>query len=271
MAVGLLGVGSACIVVRVARGDEQLACKRLLPRHRDAPAARRGLIREARALELARHPALPTLREVGADDAGPYLLETVVEGISLRELKSRWDGRVPPLLARHLTREAARTVGALHALADEEGPIELVHGDLGPDNLWVTPAGGIAVLDLGAARYRGFDAAHETGDRGTAPYAAPEVVRGDATPSQGSDVYALAATVAWTLLDGDAPLADPLPEAARLAAIGSDGIDPARLAPLPPALRDALRGLLEVDPARRVGDLHALAHVLANPHAGPAP
>lgn len=263
VALELLGTGSVCVVARVERAGEQLACKRVLPHLRDVPDARRALIREARALELARHPSLPALREVGADEAGPYLLETVIEGLALREVKARWAGRLPPRLALHLAAEATALVAALHRLVDERGPIELVHGDVGPDNLWVTPHGRVDVLDLGAARFRGFGAELETGDRGTPPYAAPELARGEAAPSQATDVYALAATVAWTLLDGDAPLVDAAPDAAVLRIVGERGIDPGRLAPLHPPVRDALAALLAFDPRDRPADLGALMAALA--------
>lgn len=261
-ALGLLGTGSVCVVARVERAGEQLACKRLLPQHRDAPAARRALVREARALELARHRGLPALREVGADHAGPYLLETVIEGVSLREVKARWGGHVPARLALHLAREVAALVDALHHLADDAGPIELVHGDLGPDNLWVAPHGRVDVLDLGAARVRGLGVDLETGDRGTPPYAAPELARGAMPSSQATDVYAAAATVAWLLVEGDAPLAPPVSDAALLGRIGEHGIDPARLAPLPAPLRGVLAALLAFEPAARVHDLGPLLAAL---------
>jgi hypothetical protein len=80
-------------------------------------------------------------------------------------------------------------------------------------------------------------------------------------------VYALAATVAWMLLGGAAPLAEPLSGPALLAAIGERGMEPRRLEPLPAPLRDVLRGLLRHDPAHRVGDLAALAAALGP--AGP--
>lgn len=263
VALGLLGTGSVCVVARVDRAGEQLACKRVLPHLREVPAARRALVREARALELAHHPGLPALREVGADEAGPYLLETVIEGLPLREVKARWAGRLPRRLALHLASQATALVAELHALGDDRGSLELVHGDLGPDNLWVAPHGRVDVLDLGSARFRGFGPELETGDRGTPPYAAPELARGETVSSQATDTYALAATVAWTLLDGDAPLVDPAADAAVLRLVGERGIDPGRLASLPTPIRDALAPLLAFDPGRRPRDLGPLLAALA--------
>jgi serine/threonine-protein kinase len=257
-----LGVGSVALVARVERGPEELACKRLLPQHRDRAGARLSLVREARALALARHPALPALRGVGSDEAGPYVLETIVEGLSLRDVKGRWGGRVPWHLATHVAREAARVVSELHALKDEAGLIHLAHGDLGPDNLRLGPYGEVAVIDLGNARFRGFTADLESGERGTAPYLAPELARGEQGGTQATDVYALCATVAWLLLDGEAALGAAAGEAARLLEAGERGIPASRLAPLPTPLRTVLERMLAFDPSRRVSDLGPLLTAL---------
>lgn len=262
--LGPLGTGSACEVARVRRGDEELACKRLLPQHRSSPAARMAMVREARALEIAHHPALPALREVGSDAEGPFLLETLVEGASIRDVKEHWAGRVPRNLALHAANQAALALSALHALVDAKGPIELVHGDLSPDNLRLGARGEIRLLDLGNARFRGFGPELETGAREAAPYVAPEVARGEATSSQRTDVYALAATITWLLLDGPSPLTDVVDDAALLLAIGERGLDPARLSPLPSALRAALGDLLAFDPAARAVDLGPLLRALAD-------
>ncbi len=261
--IGVLGSGSACLVTRVRRGGEELACKRLLPQHRTAPGARLAMVREARALTLARHPALPALREVGSDAAGPFLLETLVEGGSLRDLKEHWHGRVPARLALHVAEQAARNLRAIHALEDDAGRIELVHGDVTPDNLRLDARGEVRLLDLGNARFRGFGAELDTGAREAAPYVAPEVARGEVVASQATDVYALAATIAWLLLPGEAPLADAVEDAALLLAIGERGLDPSRLAVLPAALRDALAALLAFEPARRAFDLEPLLQSIA--------
>ncbi len=260
--VGLLGTGSVAVVARVRRGDEELACKRLLPHHRDAAAARLALVREARCLELARHPSLPALRGVGSDEAGPFVLESVVEGASLRALKAAWSGRIPRRLALHVAVEAVRTLTAIHALEDELGAVGVVHGDIGPDNLWLGPHGAVSLLDLGSSRFRGWEAEASVDDRGTVPYAAPEIARGEHPPSQGSDVYALAATVAWLLLDGEAPLARAASEAALLAEIGERGIDLLTLESLAEPLREALRSHLAFDPGSRTSDLQVLARAL---------
>jgi serine/threonine protein kinase len=94
----------------------------------------------------------------------------------------------------------------------------------------------------------------ETGDKGTLPFSAPEVARGEATPGPSSDVYALAATILYLATGG--PLVPARDEAAMLLAIGEHG--------LPRALCDGAAGLSE--PARA-----ALGRAIAlDPSARPA-
>jgi serine/threonine protein kinase len=264
--VAPLGAGTACDVARVRTdgpdGGHELACKRLLPQHRASHEARVALVREARALELARHPAIPALRGVGSDEAGPFVLETLVEGPSLRDLKHHWSARVPSSLARHVVGRATLLLGELHALADDAGSIALVHGDVGPDNLRLGACGEVGLLDFGNARTRAFTPELDTHAVGTAPYLAPELARGDATPTPSTDVYALAATAAWLLLEGEQPLVSTTTDAATLLVLGERGLDPERLAPLPPPLRDLLASMLAFDPATRTADLAALHDLL---------
>ncbi len=260
--VGPLGAGSACDVARVRTdGGIELACKRLLPQHRASHEAKMALVREARALELAKHPAIPALVGVGGDAAGPFVLETLVEGPSLRELKTRWAGAVPYSLAAHVIGRAARLLRELHALADEEGAIGLVHGDIGPDNLRLGPFGDVGLLDFGNARTRAFTRDLDTNAVGTAPYLAPELARGEATPTAATDVYALGATAAWLLLDGDRALVAATNDAAVLLETGEHGVDPARLRPLRPDAFEALASVLAFDPAARSADVAALERV----------
>jgi serine/threonine protein kinase len=253
-----LPAGSVFQVARVRRGGEVAVCKRLLSRMRSEPAARAAMVREATALSLssARHPALPELLRVGSDGHGPFLIESNIEGTSVRALVEAWRARgreVPPRLVAHLAVAAAEALADMHELEGESGPLGLSHGDLGPDHVLLAPDGAAGFVDFGAARFAGMDAALETGDRGTLPFAAPEVARGEAPPGQAADVYALAATIVF-LASGGAPLVTARDEAAMLLEIGERGLPPGlcgQAVGLSAAGRDALRQALSLDPASR--------------------
>jgi serine/threonine protein kinase len=244
-----------------------VVCKRLLPRVREEPAARAALVREAKALGRARHPALPTLLDVGNDGHGPFVIESDIPGISVRALVEGWHARrceVPPRLVTHLAVAAAEALAEVHALSGAGGPVGLSHGDLGPDHVILTPLGAVGLVDFGAARFAGMDASLETADRGTLPFVAPEVARGEVAPDQAADVYALAATLLF-LASGE-PLLPPRDDAALLLEVGEHGLPPDlcdRALGLSPTGRDALREALAFAPAHRQRSARALAAALS--------
>jgi eukaryotic-like serine/threonine-protein kinase len=253
--IAALGGGSVFDVALLREGARAVVCKRLAPRAAREPAGRAALVREARSLALAQHPALPALIRLGTDAHGPFLIESHVAGVSARGLVEAWRARgqsVPPRLVAHLAEAAASALAELHALADAAGPIAFSHGDLGPDHLILGPTGEARFVDLGAARFRGMDASLESGDRGTVPFVAPEVARGEATPSAATDVYALAATLLF-LAVGE-PITAARDASAMLLEIGERGVRReliARAAGLDDAARDALTRALAPDLAER--------------------
>jgi serine/threonine protein kinase len=261
-----LGSGSVFEVAAVRDGGAIVACKRLTPRAGRARAARAAMVREAKVLARARHPSLPALVRVGSDGHGPFVIESLVRGATVRAIVEGWRARgqrVPPRLVAHLAAAAAEALAELHELADEAGPIGFVHGDLGPDHVRMGPLGEARFLDLGAARFAGMDRSLDHGDRGTLPFVAPEVARGEAPPSAAGDVYALAATLLW-LATGE-PLCEAQGEAAMLLAIGERGLrldlcD--RAAGIPEAGRAAIRDALALDPSSRLTSPRALADAL---------
>jgi serine/threonine protein kinase len=259
-----LGSGGVFDVALVRAAGRALICKRLNSRARREQAGRAALAREARALALVRHPALPALVRVGSDGHGPFVLETRVEGVSLRALAAAWQARGQPLprsLVAHVIRTAIATLAEVQEMhgADGRGPAELVHGDLDPDHLLLGPIGDVGVVDLGAARFRGMEAELETGDRGTLPFVAPEVARGESPPTRRSDVYSLAATLAF-FATGE-PLTRAREEAAMLVEIGEAGLRIEALDAidaLSPEQRGALARALARDPSERPESARAL-------------
>lgn len=253
--VRLLGGGSVFQVGLVRSRDRELVCKRLTPQALEVRAGRAAMVREARLLSIINHHALPRLVRVGNDKHGPFFLETFVHGTSLRDIIRGWNDKgsaVPRSLIRHITVVALQTLSDLHEHADEIGPLEIVHGDLSPDHVLLGPLGDVRFVDLGAARFRGLDTELDTDDRGTVPYAAPEVVRGDDKPGQHSDVYALCATLLW-FATGER-LCEASTDAAMLAEVASQGIRRdlvERAAAFEPHERAQIHAALDPDVANR--------------------
>lgn len=197
------------------------------------PGTDRGLLMsEARVLlSLRPHPSLPTVRDDFFDESRYVLVMDWVEGVSLAELLRRQgDPGLPVASVAGWLSQVARALDHLHT----HNPI-VVHGDVKPENIVLTPEGRVVLVDFGIAR-----SAEQGGERaGTRGFQAPE---GPVSPA--SDVYGLAAT-AVALLTGAAP-AGGRPS--------WDGIAAEQAA----AIEATLRRALASDPSRRpatAGDL----------------
>lgn len=251
----LIGVGSLFEVTLLREDGRSLVEKRLLSRFRREPEARAALAREGRVLAAVKHPALPELVRVGADEKGPFLVETFAAGASIRQIVETWSGRggVAPRLAAHVTREAFAVLAELAALSSADGPLGFVHGDIAPDHVLLGPTGEVRLLDFGASRVRDLPRSLLGEGRGTLPFVAPEVARGEAPPSAASDVYALAATALF--LASGRPLCEAKDEAAMLLEVGSRGLRPElceAAAAFRPREKEALARALALDPALRL-------------------
>jgi serine/threonine protein kinase len=257
-----LGFGTMFDVALVDDGGRLVVCKRLVRRVVAEAAGRAALSREVGLLSRARHPVLPEIVRAAEDAHGPFVLESRVEGASLAaggEFLRRAGGALPPPFILDVAVRAASSLAALHELADEDGPLGVVHGDLAPDHLFRSNEGAIAFVDFGAARFRGMiEDADE--DRGTLPFVAPEVARGEARPSQATDVYALAAILV-AFATGE-PLTHGATDAAMLLEIGEHGLDSHLVDRLPGVTatgREALRAAITFEPEKRLDSARELA------------
>jgi eukaryotic-like serine/threonine-protein kinase len=260
-----IGAGTTFEVALVRwRGGEHVA-RRLRRSLLGRPAGERAFERHLAVLERMIHPAVPGLCEVGRDLHGLFAIELRAPGMPLRELVAehrRHRGPLPEAIVRRLGAAAFEALAELHELADEAGPIGFVHGDLGPDHLFVAPTReGLPVrfVDFGHASLRGMPGPENA--RGTLPFVAPELARGEIAPSPASDVFALAASFAFAVTGRD-PCRMRGP--ARLVEIAERGLDLAALAaaPVAPALKDVLLAALGFDPDERLSDARTIAHRL---------
>jgi tetratricopeptide (TPR) repeat protein len=148
----------------------------------------------------------------------PAIVMEFVEGRTLRDLLAEM-GRLPDDLCRHVGREVARGLEAIHAAG-------IVHRDLKPCNVMVTPAHEIKVMDFGLARVDDTERLTETGAFvGTPCYASPEQAEGRSDVDARADLYALGATL-YELATGE------LPNRSRNSAEGARAAPPRR--PVPP-------------------------------------
>jgi eukaryotic-like serine/threonine-protein kinase len=185
-------------VVLLAEDDHgrPVAIKQVHAHMLEAPGVRERFLRESRIAAGLRHPNIVAVLDVGTEPEGPYLaMEYVAGGTLADELARRG-----PASAGRLLEVAGQSCAAL-AYAHRAG---VVHRDITPRNLLLTPDGTIKVADFGIARTRDDTRLTMTGSvLGTVRYLAPEQAAGHpATPA--SDLYALG-VVLYELAAGRPP------------------------------------------------------------------
>jgi eukaryotic-like serine/threonine-protein kinase len=143
--------------------------------------------REARLAARLNHPHVVAVFDLVDDEGDTWLVMEYVEGITLSGLIAR-DGALTPDQAAPLIRQAADALAAAHAAG-------IVHRDVKPSNMLVTPDGEVKLSDFGIARAEADASLTRTGlVTGSPAYLAPEVASGS-TATEASDVWSLGATL----------------------------------------------------------------------------
>ncbi|ORC15922.1 protein kinase [Rothia nasimurium] len=206
---------------------------------------------EARHTALLNHPGVANVFDYGEEDGSAYLVMELVPGEPLSNIIEH-DRRLPADRILNIMAQTARALAAAHAQG-------LVHRDVKPGNLIITPDERVKVTDFGIARLADQVPLTATGQvMGTAQYLAPEQATGQqATPS--SDMYSLG-VIGYECLAGKRPFTGESQIAIALAQVN----DPPP--PLPddvPAPAAALiMCLLSKDPADRPDTATALASAI---------
>lgn len=219
---------------------------------------------EARTTASLNHPGIAAVHDYGETAAMPdgpedtaYLVMELVAGEPLATTLAR-EGRLHADRTLDILEQAGN---ALHA-AHERG---LVHRDVKPGNILVTPSGQVKITDFGIAK--AADAAPVTRSgmvMGTAHYIAPEQALGsEATPS--SDVYSLA-VVGYECLMGHRPFLSD--NAVTVAMMHIREVAPPLPLDVPPGPRAVIEATLVKDPRRRYGDGGEFAKAVASVRAG---
>ena len=247
-----LGSGGMGVVYLAWHNDEAnerpVALKLLRSDRLSEPGARERFEREVNAASLLDHPNIVRVQDRGihriASEGGlgpeqPYVvleyhrggtLEVVIRslatatssepsgarllasiGVDVDPLKVPAPFRGPwhEIVAR-ITREVARALAHAHARG-------VVHRDVKPSNVLVTPEGRVLLLDFGLAALRGSGRLTASGVQlGSLPYMSPEQVRGESVSDERTDVYSLAVT-SYELLTLQLPFRGSDPERLGLA------------------------------------------------------
>ena len=256
--IGALGRGGMATVleVRDTRDDGVRALKLLLP---DAMSdeVRSRFHAEFRTLEALDHQNIVRVFEAGELDGRPYIVMERLQGQDLRGVVEDWRD-LPPTQrfseAEQILVQVARALAFIH----DRG---LVHRDVTPGNIFVSPDGAVKIMDFGVVKEPGVDRTRVGEMVGTIAYVSPEQIRGEPVDAR-ADLYSLG-TVLYLMLTGRRPfnastLSSYLNKHQNLRPRAPREVMPT----VPHHLDQICLRLLEKDAGDRFGSAHHLLSVL---------
>ncbi len=254
-----LGKGGMAVVYR-ARDlmlERLVAVKVLRENFTADPAFQERFRQEAKAAANLTHPNIVTMHDFGLDNGQLFLVMEYVPGTDLKTLiKQR--GRFSPEEAVPLLIQACAGIGYAHRAG-------LVHCDVKPQNMLVTPDMRLKVADFGIARALSTIHPDEKSDLvwGSPQYFAPEQATG-AAPAPASDVYSLG-IIMYELLTGSLPFqAIKASDLARLHVEEEPPLLSDLIPDISPTLEQILTKVLSKEPSQRYRTADQLGRVLLN-------
>jgi eukaryotic-like serine/threonine-protein kinase len=206
----------------------------------------RRFIGEAKSVARLSHQNVVAVYDQGADGPFLYLAMEYVPGSTLKEMLSD-SGRLPPAVALEIMTGVLDGLASAHASG-------IVHRDVKPENVLLTPDGRIKVADFGLARALTAAGHTRTGLLvGTVAYVPPEQVTGDSAGPRG-DVYS-AGVMLFEMITGRVPFTGDTPLSVAYQHVNTDVPAPSTLAPgIPAAVDELVVAATSRDPARRPAD-----------------
>ena len=204
---------------------------------------------EARISARLAHPNIVQVFEVTDFDGSPTIVMEYLDGQPLHVILG--DESLPRGMYLHVITKLLAGLHAAHELRDYAGtPLDLVHRDVSPHNVFVLYDGQVKVLDFGIAKAAGSEVHTLTGElKGKIRYMAPEQLRGE-TIDRRADIFAVGVML-WEALAGRR-LWDQIPEGDVMLSLLTDKVPrlPAEL-DVSPELREICEKALQAAPERR--------------------
>jgi len=210
---------------------------------------------EARAAANLSHPNIVTVYDYGIDNGAPFIVMELVPGTDLKSLLHK-RGRFSVEAGIPLIVQACAGIGYAHRAG-------LVHCDVKPHNMLVTPDERLKVTDFGIARALATLNPAERSDVvwGSPQYYSPEQATGHA-PSPASDVYSLG-VVTYEILTGTLPFTASTAEELAHLHLEAEPIPPSEYVPdIPEPLEQIILKVLAKEPSARYRTADQLGRVL---------
>jgi eukaryotic-like serine/threonine-protein kinase len=226
----LLGAGG---MAEVFEGRDRLLARRVAIKVLQAQFARDPSFlirfkREAQAAASLSHPNIVGVYDTGSEDGTHFIVMEYVDGRTLKDV-IRAEGPLYPDRAAEIAADVCSALAAAHARG-------LIHRDIKPGNVMLTPDGKVKVMDFGIARATTSETITQTAAVvGTAQYISPEQAQGQ-TVDYRSDLYSVGCCL-YEMLTGTIPFTGATPVAIAYRHVREDPNPPRQLNPdVPPPL-----------------------------------
>jgi serine/threonine-protein kinase len=212
-------------------------------------------LQEARAAANLAHPSIVTVHDFGEDSGRYYIVMEFIEGQTLKQIIR---DEAPLNLER--TIDYATQICAGVGYAHRAG---LVHCDLKPQNIMITPEGRVKVTDFGIARALISIHPQEANEIvwGSPQYFSPEQATGSA-PTPASDVYSIGIML-YEMLIGRLPFQSETPTVLALMHVRDEVPSLSLYNPaIPESIERIVKKILSKEPALRYRNADQLGHIL---------
>ncbi len=247
--------GMSSVYLATHLGLEKRMALKLLPKEKASDEVTKRFVREARVVAKLAHPNIVGVYDVGETDSHFYLAMEFVEGETLEDILVKRE-KLPPYEATRVIRDVGRALECAH----RQG---IIHRDIKPDNIMLSPDGTVKVTDFGLAKMKGgrADITRAGIILGTPFFMAPEQCERKALDIR-SDLYSLGVTY-YNSVTGKKPFEGGKPAEIMFSHIHEDPIPPNLLEPtLPFELTGVILKMLKKDPAERYQDPTDLVQAL---------
>lgn len=203
---------------------------------------------EAKSAALVEHEGIANVYDYGEDTGSAYLVMELVPGEALSRILER-EKKLDQEKVLDIIAQTSRALAAAHARG-------LVHRDIKPGNLLITPDGQVKITDFGIARVGDQVPLTKTGQvMGTVQYLAPEQATGK-TSTYATDLYSLG-IVAYEALAGKRPFTGETQMAIAMAQINET--PPALPESIDPRVQSLVMNCLAKKPNQRPESANSLA------------